>query len=162
MLGTNYTVWNFGVVAATVLSDTNKPYINQSAFEDAQNFKPNIIIMMLGTNDAQNDNYLSIDKFKADYKELINKILASASNPRIFLVKPPPIFTNTLNLNNTNLIEGIIPRIEQVAYEQGLPIIDVYDVLINHPEYFVDGVHPNSDGAKIIADEIYRAILNNS
>ncbi len=162
MLGTNYTVGNFGVVAATVLLNTNKPYINQSAFEEARNFKPNIVIVMLGTNDAQINNYLSIDEFKPDYEELINQMLASVNSSRIFLVKPPPIFMNTLNLNNTNLVEGVIPRIEQLAHEQGLPIIDVYNALINHSDYFADGVHPNYDGAKIIANEIYKAIVNNS
>ncbi len=161
MLGSNYTVGNFGVVAATVLLDTNKPYINQSEFREAQDFKPDIIIVMLGTNDAQVNNYLSIDKFKPDYEELINRMSVSVRNSTIFLVKPPPIFTNTLNLNNSNLIEGVIPRIEQLANEQGLPVIDVYDALVNHPEYFADGVHPNYDGAKIIANEIYRAIVNN-
>ncbi|HLN44941.1 MAG TPA: GDSL-type esterase/lipase family protein [Candidatus Sulfotelmatobacter sp.] len=162
MLGTNYLVGNFGVITATVLLNTNKPYLNQSSFENAQNFRPNIIIIMLGTNDAQVNNYLSIDKFKHDYEELINRISASTSNARIFLVKPPPIFKNTLNLSNTNLVEGVIPRIEQLSNERSLPLIDVYDILIKHPECFADGVHPNYDGAKVIASEIYRAIVNDS
>ncbi len=162
MLGSNYIVGNFGVIGTTVLLNTNNPYINQSAFEDAKGFQPDIVVVMLGTNDAQINNYLSIDKFKPDYEELINQMLTSASNSRIFLVKPPPIFTNTLDLKNSNLVEGVIPRIEQLAHEQGLPIIDVYDVLVNHPEYFVDGVHPNQDGASVIATEICKAIIDNS
>ena len=63
-------------------------------------------------------------------------------------------------LKNVNLVEGIIPRIEQIVNEEGLLIIDVYAVLENHPEYFWnDGVHPNSEGAKVIASEVYEAII---
>lgn len=159
MLGSNYTVGNFGVVAATVLSDTDKPYISQTAFQDARQFQPNIVIVMLGTNDAHDTNYPSIDKFKADYEKIIDETLAFTSNPRIFLVKPPPIFANEFGHDNTNLVEGVIPRIEQIAHERGLPTIDVYNALVNHPEYFADGLHPNQDGARILASEIYKAII---
>lgn len=160
MLGTNYTVGNFGAIAATVLLNTNKSYIDQTEFQNARQFQPDIVIILLGTNDANNANYPSINKFKDDYEKLINDIQTFTSNPRIFLVKPPPIFTNNLVLNNTNLSEDVIPRIEQIASERSLPTIDVYNVLINHPEDFTDGVHPNQDGARIIASEVYKTIVN--
>jgi lysophospholipase L1-like esterase len=53
----------------------------------------------------------------------------------------------------------VIPRIEQVANAMNLPIIDVYAAFANHSEYFWDGVHPNSEGAELIATEIYKAII---
>jgi acyl-CoA thioesterase-1 len=92
--------------------------------------------------------------------KLINEIQALESNPKIFLVKPPPIFDNKYELKNENLLEGIIPRIEQIANEEGLLIIDVYAALENHPEYFWDdGVHPSNEGANVIANEVYEAII---
>ena len=45
-----------------------------------------------------------------------------------------------------------------MAKELGLTAIDVYTPLVNHPDYFVDGVHPNDEGAALIASEIYQAI----
>jgi lysophospholipase L1-like esterase len=39
-----------------------------------------------------------------------------------------------------------------------VPLIDVYTPLKDHPEYFPDGVHPDPDGAKLIAKIIYDAI----
>jgi sialate O-acetylesterase len=65
-------------------------------------------------------------------------------------------------LNGTDYVEGVIPRIEQVATTLGLPIIDVYTPLLSHPEYFPDGVHPNSAGAQVIANIIYNAINSGS
>jgi lysophospholipase L1-like esterase len=160
LLGSNYTVGNFGVGGATVLLDTDKPYIDQVKFVEAKNFLPDIAIIMLGTNDARTDHYKSIDDFVPDYMKLINEIQALESNPKIFLVKPPPIFDNKYELKNENLLEGIIPRIEQIANEEGLLIIDVYAALENHPEYFWDdGVHPSNEGANVIANEVYEAII---
>ena len=118
-----------------------------------------MVIVMLGTNDARTDNFKSIDNFVADYMKLISRIQTIESKPRIFLVKPPPIFDNMLELKSVNLLEGVIPRIEQVTDELGLSIIDVYSALENHPEYFQDGVHPNNEGAKIIAEEVYKTII---
>jgi len=158
-LGTNYTVGNFGAGGSTVLLDTGQPYIDQVEFVRAKNFLPDIAVIMLGTNDARTDHFESIENFVPDYMKLINEIQALESNPKIFLVKPPPLFDNKLELKNVNLVEGIIPRIEQIANEEGLFIIDVYAALENHPEYFWDGVHPGSEGATVIANEVYEAII---
>jgi acyl-CoA thioesterase-1 len=159
LLGSNYTVGNFGAGGSTVLLDTDKPYMDQVEFVKAKNFLPDIVIIMLGTNDARTDHYKSIENFVSDYMKLINEIQALESNPKNFLVKPPPLFDNEYEMKNENLLEGIIPRIEQIADEEGLLIIDVYAALENHPEYFWDGVHPSSEGATVIANEVYAAII---
>jgi alpha-L-fucosidase 2 len=89
---------------------------------------------------------------------MINRTERWNSTQQIFLVIPPPIFNNTLDLNSTSYVEGVIPRIKQVANDFGLPIVDVYTPLVDHPEYFYDGVHPNNAGVQIIANTIYKAI----
>jgi lysophospholipase L1-like esterase len=161
MLGTDYKVGNFGVSGSTVLLDSDIPYMNQSAFQKAKAFLPSIVVIMLGTNDAQESTYKYIENFQANYKELISGCQMLESNPQIWLVKPPPILENGFYLNNTNLEQGVIPQIEQVANELGLFMIDVNTDLINYPEYFGDGVHPSSEGAMLIANEISQAINSN-
>ena len=162
LLGDNYTVGNFGVGASTVLLETHKPYMNQPAFQNAKSFHPNIVIIMLGTNDAWPAYYAQLEEFVGDYKTLVNEFQALKPKPEVWLVKPPPVFNDSLGPSNANLVEGVIPRIEQVADELQLPVIDVYAVLIDHPDYFSDGVHPTSEGAELIAAEIYSAIIQNS
>jgi acyl-CoA thioesterase I len=161
-LGNSSVVGNFGVSGATVNFMTYMPFYFEPAFENAKLFEPTIVIIMLGTNDARTDYYQQINRFIEDYIELINDIQVLESKPKIFLVKPPPIFDNMLHLNGTDFREGVIPRIEQVAESLGLQVIDVYTALVNHPEYFPDGIHPNSEGAQIIADTIYSAVTSNS
>ncbi len=158
LLGDSYSVREFGVSAATVLINTINPYIYTTAFLSAKAFLPDIVVIMLGTNDARADNYQYIDNFLADYEQLIREVQALKSNPKIYLVKPPPIFHNDLNLSNTHLLDGVIPGIEQVAKDLDLTTIDVYTPLVNHSNYFMDGVHPTNKGASVVASEIYRAI----
>ena len=157
-LGNNYKVENFGSSGSTVLIDTYSPYIFEPSFLNAKIFLPDIAIIMLGTNDARNDNFKSINNFVSDYIQLIKTIQNLNKQPKIILAKPPPIFENVLDLNGTNLSNVIIPLIEEVATESNLPIIDIYDSLKDHPEYFPDGVHPNNEGAAIIRREVFNSI----
>jgi alpha-L-fucosidase 2 len=158
LLGNRSVVGNFGVNGATVNLWSNKPYYYDLTYRDARNFLPTTVIIMLGTNDARTDNYLKISNFTANYERMVNRTERWNSTQQIFLVIPPPIFNNTLDLNSTSYIEGVIPRIKQVASDFGLPIIDVYTPLVNHSEYFYDGVHPNDAGVQVIANTIYKAI----
>jgi lysophospholipase L1-like esterase len=158
MLGDGYIVGNFGVAGSAVTKSSDIPYMAQSAFEAAKAFQPQVVIIMLGTNDAKNVNYPNIGSFTGDYSELIDSYDSLPDDQQIYLVKPPPIYDNELGLDNSNLDEGVIPNIEQVANDKDLPTIDVNSVMIDHSEYFKDGVHPNSDGAEVIAATINDAI----
>jgi lysophospholipase L1-like esterase len=159
LLGADYTVSNFGVGGSTVSLKSPKPYMNETAFQKAKEFLPNIVVIMLGTNDANPAAYQNIESFVDDYKKLVSEFQALASKPKVWLVEPPPIFNNGTGLSTVFFMHGVLPRIEQVANETNLPAIDAYAALAEHPEYFQDGVHPNSEGAKLIAIEIYKAII---
>ena len=64
-----------------------------------------------------------------------------------------------LALSPEYFAHNVIPSIEQAANETNLPVINVYSALANYSYCFPDGVHPNSEGSKLIADEIYNAII---
>jgi lysophospholipase L1-like esterase len=132
--------------------------MNQSAFQKALNFQPNIVVIMLGTNDDLQMLRAYNASFEEDYAKLIASFQQLVSTPRIYIVKPPPIFSNSSDLSIPYFNEVIIPKIEDLANNMGLPIIDVYTAFGNHADYFVDGVHPNSQGAALIASEVYKAI----
>jgi acyl-CoA thioesterase-1 len=158
MLGNNSLVGNFGEVGATVDLGSVRPYLFQPALQEAKKFEPTTVIIMLGTNDARSDVYPLIGSFVHDYKQLINEFKSLKNEPQIFLVLPPPIFNNTININPQVLAQKVISNVGQVAKDTGLPVIDVYSPMVGHPEYFIDGVHPNDAGASVIANTIARAI----
>jgi acyl-CoA thioesterase-1 len=157
MLGANYTVANFGVGRTTVSLQFNKPYMNQSAFQNAQRFNPDIVVIMLGTNDA----YLcqqERENFVDDYKALINSFQSLPSTPKIYIAIPPPVFNNTSGLPASVLDDEVIPLVKQTASDLTLPTIDLHTPLLDYPQCFPDGVHPDAAGSEVIATEIYDAI----
>lgn len=159
LLGANYSIGRFGAGGATVSLESDKPYLYQPEFKEATKFSPDIVIILLGTNDATFTPTEHILNFTSDYETLIDAFQALTSKPDILIVKPPPIFDNGTGLSTPFFAKEIIPRIEQVANETGLILIDAYTPLANHPEDFLDGVHPNSEGAKIIANEVFNAVI---
>ena len=138
--------------------DFDCAYVHSEAFVEATKFKPDIAVVMLGTNDANLSLKESHTNFIEDYLILVEKLQALESKPRVWIVKPPPIFNETLGYSKEGLAKGVIPAIEEVARRAEVPIIDVYSALTN-PRYFLDGVHPNDEGAKIIARVVCQAIV---
>ena len=158
LFGANYTVGNFGVGGSAVSLDSGKPYMNETAFQEAKEFQPNIVIIMLGTNDASPINAKGNESFVEDYVTIVREFQALSTKPKIWIVKPPPVFSNGTGLSPGYFASNVIPNIEEVAKQTDLPIINVYSALANSSDFFPDGVHPNGEGAKLIANEIYKAI----
>ncbi len=160
-LGTeHYDLHNFGAGSTTVSLASETPYMNTTVYQDALNYQPNIVIIMLGTNDAQPSLHRYNASFAGDYVKLIDSFKELASKPQVWVVVPPPIFSNQSGKMDTAYFEQtILPGIEQAANQTSLPTIDVYSALSGHPEYSTDGVHINGAGAKVIADKIYTTIF---
>jgi acyl-CoA thioesterase-1 len=162
LLGSTSNVGNFGYDGAAVNLQSDRTYYGSQSFYQARVFQPTTIVILLGTNDARTNLNAQSGNFVHDYELMIKSIISGvhpfAGQPKIYLVLPPPIFQNNINLTSSIFTEQIIPKIRQVASDLGLPLIDVYTPLLNHPEDFSDGVHPNAQGAQIIANTICQAI----
>jgi lysophospholipase L1-like esterase len=116
---------------------------------------------MLGTNDALPAFQEYNAFFVVDYLRIINEFQALKSKPQIWIVLPPPIYNDGTGLSTEFFKQNVIPKIQEAAKQTNLPTINVYATLSGHPDYFTDGVHPNIEGSKLIADEIYRALTSN-
>jgi acyl-CoA thioesterase I len=156
-LGPSYLVGNFGVCGTTISLDSESAFMHSNAFVEAANFKPKIAVVMLGTNDANLSLKDSHANFVQDYLALIEKLQGFESKPRVWVVKPPPIFNETLGYSIEGLAKGVNPAIEEVARLAEVGIIDVYSALTNS-RYFFDGVHPNDEGARVIADVVCKTV----
>ena len=47
-------------------------------------------------------------------------------------------------------------RLKEFCGKQGIPLADIYSRL--HDEHFADELHPNAEGAKIIAEEVFKLL----
>ena len=57
MLGDKYEVRNFGHSGTTLLQHGHRPYVDQQEYQDALNFKADLVIIHLGLNDTDPRNW---------------------------------------------------------------------------------------------------------
>jgi acyl-CoA thioesterase I len=169
-LGGDYDVRNFGVNGATLLHKGDIPYFKQKAYAGALAFKPNIVVVMLGTNDSKHRGPGSLDAEKAinnwqykadyvpDYKELIAAFRRANPSVTIYVCLPTRCFPGRWGINNKTIHDEIIPMVRKVAKAEHTKIIDLYHSLPNKKYLLPDTVHPNSAGAKLVAAAVYRAL----
>ena len=157
-LGAGIQVMNYGISGATLLSESDRPY--KDSFRDAaRKTDPAICILMLGTNDSKPHNWNAI-AYEESLKKWINYLTGFPSEPKIILMVPPAAFSIrqkpvAFSVQNDVLCEQIAPIMKRKAQAQSLKLIDLYAQTASHPEWFVDGVHPNKQGNQAIADCVY-------
>lgn len=160
LLGPGYRVRNFGVSGATLLNKGDKPYLKERAYNLVKEFKPNIIIILLGANDAKLWNWEHESDFISDYKAMIKELSALESKPKIWLCTPVPAYPRNYGIEDERIRTAVVPKVEAIATDSGLPIIDLYKALSDKPELFPDKVHPNAAGAALLARTVYQALAS--
>ena len=164
LLGPEYEVRNFGVGGATMLRNGSKPYQALPAFQEALQFNPDIVLIKLGTNDSLPVNRAFLGEFKSDYHQLIGAFRNINPEARIIILVPVPAFVNgePVGIIPETISRRIIPLIEEVAFEEGCEILDLHHILLDKPGLFPDGIHPDRDGAAIMAQRILEALRQRS
>ena len=69
-----------------------------------------------------------------------------------------PAFPGNWGINDPTIREGVIPAIRNVARECDTQIIDLYAALEGKKELVPDKVHPNAEGAAVMARAVYKAL----
>jgi lysophospholipase L1-like esterase len=157
ILGNGYTVQNDGASGRTMLkSDAKNSYWKYGKLGQALALKPDIVVIELGTNDANNFagqwNTMG-PEFKRDYLAMIDTLRTLSVKPKIYPVMPLPIRGN----NDPTLVKANA-LIKEVAAERGLTVIDCYAPFKDKAQLYNDGLHPNAAGADTMAHIVYRAI----
>ena len=158
MLGEGAEVRNFGVNGATLLRQGDKPYWRQGAYRNALGFKPNVVVIKLGTNDSKPQNWKHKAEYVADYVALVRSFQELESKPMVWVCYPAPAYPGRWGITDKVMKEEVVPLIDKVSKEAGVRIIDLYAALSNKKEMFPDRVHPNAAGAKVMATTIHGAI----
>jgi lysophospholipase L1-like esterase len=162
-LGSKYTVKNFGVPGATMLRKGSKPYWNEPEYQEVFEFKPDILILKLGTNDSRSDNWQYAGEFEKDYTDMVLAFKALSSKPRVLLALPAPIAVpEKWGINDSIIRNHIIPVIKKISKATKCQYFDLYTPLLPYKWAFPDDIHPNSIGASIIVEQVYRALFQRS
>lgn len=161
LLGSNYQVGNFGKPGATLLYHGHRPYVKQEEFKEAIAFKGDIAVMHLGINDTDPRNWPNYrDEFVKDYLSIMDSLRAANPKVRIILARMTPIADRHPRfVSGTKQWHGEIQTaIETVARVSRAELIDFYEPLYPYPYLLPDAIHPNPEGAGILAKTVYSGI----
>lgn len=200
-----YNVWNFGhngALATKIPKDTEayaaleksgkKPYWDTVEFNESQhcgnwNVAPDLVIIMLGTNDANSITWPTYHElYERSYTELI-KVYTDLGS-KVYIAIPPPCYSASEAASQYQLLQNVIndelpSHITCIADGSNLPApISVYGLFHYHcptiendtatcdwisgagfgtppTPPFNDGIHPNANGYYAIAATMMKYVL---
>ena len=164
MLGDDYEVRNFGRNGSTLLSKGHNPYVKSEEYEQALAFNADIVVIHLGLNDTDPRNWpVWGDEFIPDYLALIESFRQVNPAVKVWICRMTPItHVHRRFLSGTRVWHEAVQRqIERVAVAAGVALIDLESPLFVRPEIFRDSVHPDPEGARIIASTVFSAVTGN-
>ena len=166
----NYSVVNKGSSCGCIIqkpdNKTYVPYTHQDCYKEALALCGDIYLLMFGTDDALGAYPSPESEFEACYQAITQEIRTALPESSIFIVTPIPVSPCLSNKPMEGRLKHLLPHIAAVAANSQLPLIDLHDELLKLPTekltaaYQDDGIHPNVQGAMLIAATVAYAIGN--
>jgi lysophospholipase L1-like esterase len=145
LLGDKYVVTNLGASGSTMLKNGSSPYWKRPQYRTLVAAKWDIVIIMLGTNDAKTFNFphncSHPDEFDActfteDYGSMISLVRTlgtTSQGPVVHLMVPPPLMLDDAGYHmNSTVINDVypllIPFINKKFEVRSKPV-DIFDAL---------------------------------
>ena len=187
---------SFALVSGITAQRTESPVINAGIGgnnttdllaridKDCLSHKPDLTVLMIGTNDMNRVKYVPLEKYKQNLEKIIDILLRSKS--KILLMNILPLYEPYLLTRHPKAFYGkegpagrltaVNSAIKQIAIEKNVSFLDVhhiFDAIGNigeDPSSYIrnkvnsnmtDGIHPTPDGYRAIAIAVYESIVNN-
>jgi lysophospholipase L1-like esterase len=128
-------------------------YASTQEYADSLNTKAEVIVIMLGTNDAVWSS--GQPDFTEDYAQMLDTYLNLPHKPKVIAMLPPHL----LGLKGyDDKLEKVVEMEKAVIQEKGLDLIDAYTFSADMAKYSKDGVHFTPEGYKLLAEFVYEAL----
>lgn len=163
-LGSDYEVGNFGHSGATLLNKGHRPYMNLPEFKQALAFNPDIVVIHLGLNDTDPRNWANFrEEFILDYTAMIDSFKVVNPKAKFYVCRMSPIFNwhPRFQSGTRDWYWQIQKSIERVAKNNQAELIDLQEVLYDKPHLMPDALHPDEEGAELLAKRVYSALTGN-
>ena len=140
----------YRVVNAGVSGDTTAGGLRRLPWLLRQ--RPEIAIVALGANDGLRGQ--SVKAMRANLGEIVRQFRAAGARVLLAGMRVPPNYGN----GYTRDFEGVFPA---VARQEKVPLVPFLldGVAANSALNQADGIHPNSEGQRIIADRLWPQLL---
>lgn len=164
MLGEDYEVINFGKSGATLLNKGHRPYSEQEEYRAALDFAGDLVVIHLGLNDTDPRNWPNYrDNFVSDYLSLIESFRKVNPECKIWICRMTPIAHRhpRFKSGTRDWYWQEQATIEEIAQLGNTGLIDLQAGLYNRPDLLPDALHPNTEGAGILAKTICQELTGN-
>ena len=113
---------------------------------------------MIGSNDSR-AAYWNREQFVKEYRDFAEAYIQLASQPEVFLVAPPYVPTSRFGLNNDIVRDDLQTIVAETAADLGVHFVNLYPVTEGKLDYYSDGLHLTPLGNRVIAQEIFSALM---
>lgn len=151
-LGLRAVVQTFAFPGLSLLSlPTGNPalhpaYVGTSYYRQALRFNPNIVIIMLGTNDGS---------FPLRPGQSWTGVYGQRFTAQVFVATCPTVFgINQYAIDPAIVNNTVVPYLVQIGIAVHAPIIDIHRATAPYSADFGDKVHPSPHGAFVIAQAV--------
>ena len=159
-------VKNFGVNGSAVTNRSESSfklkYDTLQEYSDSIAFEPDIVVIMLGSNDGFNWKG-SEPTFVEEYEKLIDSYFEAGAGKIVLLTSPPTLDKNAFNLPNDVINANVCPLQRELAEKYSLPLVDLRKAFEGHENMQSlfrpgDGVHFSVEGAQFVAGQVSQAL----
>ena len=162
LLGEDYEVQNYGKPGST-LTEKGVCYRNRDVYQESLDAAADMVIIMLGTNDANVECEWDAALFESDLNDMVDAYRAARADTIVYLMAPPAVFMESASgafVMDADLLRGELRDIvSRVASEKGTGYIDLFAATEAHPEWMGgDGVHFLDEGYLQVANVVYEGI----
>ncbi|MGI9455900.1 MAG: GDSL-type esterase/lipase family protein, partial [Aeoliella sp.] len=166
LLAPDYEVRSFANSSLCLLRRADQPYVKTPEFQAALDWAPDVVTIMLGTNDTIDDarpNWRHHADLEADTLHLIHSLRESNPDVTVHLLGPPPIFPDQSEKPaRAAQLKDRVPRAQTISETYRLVAqkesrVFYYD-LMRAFNTTSDGVHPDTFGHEALAREIYQRL----
>jgi acyl-CoA thioesterase I len=166
LLGDRYDVMNYGVGSCTLIRKGQPNVWRTLNRIQNSNTNPDVVVISLGINDTCGGSrkcWDHKDDFPGDCRDLVDRLRALPSKPRVWLCAPTPMVLETQGIEVKRKkdlqergprLQELIGHIREIAKEKNTGFIDLNTPLAGRPELFTDGVHLNDSGYRAVAELI--------
>lgn len=155
ILGERHQVLNYGVNRCTLQQEGDWPW-DATPFADASlRARPDIVLIMLGSNDARGDNW-NAERYETELIDFVERYRSHGAD--VHLLTPPVAFANRGGVSARIIEEEVAPIVRRVAESLGVDLIEVFDVTARSVRSHPDGIHLDARSSRLVAETVAAAL----
>ncbi|MFK3678034.1 GDSL-type esterase/lipase family protein [Microbacterium sp. NPDC090218] len=159
LLGDRYQVLNYGVNRRTLQREGDWPYDATPQAAAAVESRADIVLIMLGSNDARGDNW-NPERFESELVTFVERYRAEGAT--VSLLTPPVAFDNRRGVSWRIIEEEVAPLVRRVAGNLGVRLIDVFEITSRTVTSHIDGIHLGARSSAIVAAAVAEALQSST